>query len=60
MEIVMDGDENLVRPARGQTSTTGVEFMTMTELRLREELVSMMRALCSEDEAASPVDQSRF
>lgn len=36
------------------------DFTTMTDLRRLEEIVSMMRALYAEDEAASPVDQSRF
>lgn len=39
---------------------TRIEFTSMTDLRLKEELVLMMRALYSEDEAASPADQSRF
>ncbi len=39
---------------------TTVDFSTMNNLRHKAELVAMMRALYSEDEAASPVDQSRF
>lgn len=39
---------------------TTVDFSTMNDLRHKAELVAMIRALYSEDEAASPVDQSRF
>jgi hypothetical protein len=38
---------------------TTVDFNTMNDLKHQAELVAMMRALYSEDEAASPVDQSR-
>ena len=41
-------------------SMTKIEFITMTDPRQGEEVLSMMRALYAEDEAASPVDQSRF
>src|SRR5919108_5794648 len=36
------------------------EFTTMTDLRHLDEIVLMMRALYAEDEAASPVNRSRF
>jgi ribosomal protein S18 acetylase RimI-like enzyme len=39
---------------------TAVDFNTMMDLKHQEELVAMMHVLYSEDEAASPVDQSRF
>jgi GNAT superfamily N-acetyltransferase len=37
-----------------------VNFNTMTDLRHREDVLTMMRSLYSEDQAASPVDPSRF
>lgn len=36
------------------------EFITMTDLRYKDDLLSMMRSLYIEDEAASPVEHSRF
>ena len=39
---------------------TTLDFNTMSDLKHQAELVAMMRALYSEDGAASPVDQSRF
>jgi len=39
---------------------TIVDFITMNDLNHQAELVAMMSALYAEDEAASPVDQSRF
>jgi GNAT superfamily N-acetyltransferase len=36
------------------------DFTTVTDLRRLDQIVAMMRALYAEDEAASPVDQSRF
>ena len=37
-----------------------IEFTVMTDLQRAEDLLSMMRALYAEDEAATPTDQSRF
>ena len=39
---------------------TTVEFTTMSDLRYKAELLAMMGDLYAEDEAASPVDPSRF
>jgi ribosomal protein S18 acetylase RimI-like enzyme len=39
---------------------TTVDFIIMSDLNHQEQLVAMMRALYSEDKAASPVDQSLF
>jgi GNAT superfamily N-acetyltransferase len=36
------------------------EFVDLTDLRLKEPILAMMRALYAEDEAESQVDQSRF
>jgi GNAT superfamily N-acetyltransferase len=45
------------QPAKALASP---EFMTMSDLEHKDELLAMMRALYAEDEAASPVDESRF
>jgi len=39
---------------------TKLTFTTMNDLQQEAEVLSMMQALYAEDEAASPVDQSRF
>jgi len=39
---------------------TKIEFTVMTDLQRAEDLLSMMRALYAEDEAATPAGQSRF
>src|SRR5579862_9464686 len=39
---------------------TPISFTTMRDLEHKTELLAMMRALYAEDEAASPVDHSRF
>lgn len=41
-------------------SGPAVDFVTMNDLKYQTALLTMMRALYAEDEAASPVDQSRF
>lgn len=37
-----------------------LEFTTMSDLEYKSEILAMMGALYAEDEAASPVDESRF
>lgn len=37
-----------------------IDFITMSDLQHKAEVLTMMHGLYSEDEAASPVDQSRF
>ena len=37
-----------------------INFVTMNDLEHKAEVLAMMHGLYSEDEAASPVDQSRF
>jgi GNAT superfamily N-acetyltransferase len=39
---------------------TSVDFRTMSDMRDKEELLAMMRALYTEDVAASPPDLPRF
>lgn len=39
---------------------TKIDFSTMTDMRYREELLSMMHALYAKDKAPAHLDQSRF
>lgn len=37
-----------------------IDFITMKDLQHKADVLTMMHGLYSEDEAASPVDRSRF
>src|SRR5437667_7588084 len=47
-------------PITNSPEVKNIEFTNATDLRQKGEILSMMRALYAEDEAASPIDQSRF
>lgn len=47
-------------PPRHACRVPPVDFITMKDLRHQADVLTMMQGLYSEDEAASPVDRSRF